>query len=47
MITPADVQRYVDDGFLVIDDLVGEVDRAAVPEDVDRFARSVAGPVIV
>lgn len=38
-ITAAQVQAFVDDGYLVVDDLVGEADRAAVLDDIDRFAR--------
>ncbi len=38
-ISSTEVERYVDDGFLVVENLVGEEDRAAVLAEVERFAR--------
>jgi ectoine hydroxylase-related dioxygenase (phytanoyl-CoA dioxygenase family) len=38
-ISSTEVERYVDDGFLVVENLVGEEDRTAVLAEVERFAR--------
>jgi phytanoyl-CoA hydroxylase len=47
MVTADQVKSYVDDGFLVVDDLVDAQARAAIIEDTERFARGeypVSGP---
>lgn len=39
MIASTEVNRYVNDGYLVVEDLVGADDREAVLAEVERFAR--------